>query len=173
MKFIPFPHFTPGRAGAVLASLILLAGCAEAPAPAPAPMAMPDAGPPPPPPSGNTSFSEPALPGPPPDARMAYQRNTPPPPGQYQVVEVGGRAPAGRVVLVDVPPPALQEEQVPGRPGPHHVWIAGHWRYRNGNYLWVRGRWEVPPRPRARFVAPHWDERGGSHLFVEGYWQVL
>jgi YXWGXW repeat-containing protein len=104
---------------------------------------------------------------------MAYQRNTPPPPSVYLVVEIGAPGPTGHVVLVDAPPPPLQEELIPGRPGPHHVWIAGHWRYRNGHYLWVHGRWEVPPRPRARFVAPRWEERGGSHVFVEGYWQVV
>ena len=38
---------------------------------------------------------------------------------------------------------------------------------------WIGGRWEVPPRPRARYVPPHWETRGEEHLFVEGYWQII
>ena len=59
------------------------------------------------------------------------------------------------------------------RPGPHHVWLHGNWRYRNGRYLWIAGHWVVPPRPHVRFVPPHWDERGGSYVFFEGYWQAI
>jgi hypothetical protein len=128
---------------------------------------------PPAPPAGDFTYSQGQLAAPPADAETAYRRGTPPAPAHYMLVEEGAAPPEPRVVIVGAPPPTPLAEDVPGRPGPRHVWLTGHWRYRGGHYLWIPGHWGVPPRPGARFVAPHWEQRGGSYLFFEGYWQVV
>jgi len=174
MNSTPHSLSAAGCAGALLAGLALLAGCVEAPPPPPPspPVAVQEPAPPPAP-TGDFSYSQGQLAAPPADAETAYRRGTPPAPARYAIVEEGATPPAERVVIVDAPPPAPLVEEIPGRPGPRHVWLIGHWRYRGGHYIWIHGRWAVPPRPGARFVAPHWEQRAGSYVFCEGYWQVV
>ena len=74
-------------------------------------------------------------------------------------------------VVVRVGPPAAIVETRPVRPGPHHVWIAGYHRWENNAYVWVPGRWELPPRAHARWVAHRWVRRGGGWVSVEGRWR--
>ncbi|HEY0782504.1 MAG TPA: hypothetical protein VGE98_08625 [Thermoanaerobaculia bacterium] len=68
-------------------------------------------------------------------------------------------------------PPPLQADVVIERPGPDHVWIAGHyeWTDERHDYVWTPGRWERPPHSGAVWVPPHYDERDGS--YVSGYWR--
>jgi len=74
-------------------------------------------------------------------------------------------------VIVRVGPPAPIVEVRPARPAPGHVWIAGYHRWDGNAYVWVPGRWEAPPRPRARWVAHRWVRRHGGWVFVEGHWR--
>ncbi len=50
-----------------------------------------------------------------------------------------------RVYVRVGPPRAIVETRVVA-PGPHHVWIAGCHRWDGAAYVWVPGRWELPPR---------------------------
>jgi hypothetical protein len=34
----------------------------------------------------------------------------------------------------------------------------------------VPGRYELPPRPRARWVPPHWERGRRGWYFVAGHW---
>ncbi|PWT96874.1 MAG: hypothetical protein C5B51_32610 [Terriglobia bacterium] len=74
-------------------------------------------------------------------------------------------------VFVRVGPPPPVRETVIVRPGPNYVWIPGYHRWDGGAYAWVPGRWELPPRPRARWVAHRWVRRRGGWVFVEGRWR--
>lgn len=74
-------------------------------------------------------------------------------------------------VVVRVAPPAAVVER-PGRaPSANHVWVAGYHRWDGRAYVWVPGRYEVPPRPHAHWVAHHWVHRDGGWVLVEGHWR--
>jgi len=78
---------------------------------------------------------------------------------------------AGAEVVIRVAPPReIVETRVPA-PSRGHVWIAGYHRWDGHAYVWVPGRWELPPRPHARWVKHHWVHRGGGYVLVEGHWR--
>jgi hypothetical protein len=70
-------------------------------------------------------------------------------------------------------PPPPQAEVVVVRPGPAHVWIAGHWSWQpaRGAYVWAPGRWVVPASPRHVWVPGHWQRRPGGYVWVDGHWK--
>jgi len=74
-------------------------------------------------------------------------------------------------VIVRVAPPVAIVETRPVAPGPNYVWIGGYHRWDGNAYGWVPGRWDAPPRPRARWVARHWVRRHGGWVLVEGRWR--
>jgi len=74
-------------------------------------------------------------------------------------------------VVVRIGPPRAIVEAPPVRPGPRYVWIGGYHRWENNAYVWVPGRWELPPRPHAKWVAHRWVHRGDHWVFVEGRWR--
>lgn len=85
----------------------------------------------------------------------------------------GGSAclvPAGVYVDIAPPPPMVEARMVP--PGPGFVWVPGFYSWNGGAYIWVSGRWERPPRPRAVWVPGHWDQHGRrGWRYVEGRWR--
>ena len=42
--------------------------------------------------------------------------------------------------------PAASQEIIEERPTSQHVWVSGHWRWQEGRYAWIGGRWDLPPR---------------------------
>ena len=76
-------------------------------------------------------------------------------------------------VYVRVAPPRPVVERVIGRPSPAYSWVGGYYRWSGRAYVWVPGRWTLPPRPLAVWVAPHWDyvPARGSYVFVGGFWR--
>jgi len=80
-------------------------------------------------------------------------------------------ASAGARVYVRIgpPPPVVHVRAV--RPGPRHVWTAGHHRWNGRAYTWVPGRWVVPPRHYAVWVPAHWQHDRHGWYFVGGYWR--
>lgn len=72
--------------------------------------------------------------------------------------------------LVDQPlAPAVAD--VPGaQPSPQHTWVPGHWRWRDGAYLWEAGRWEIPPAPHLTWISPQWLQQGNGYVLKAGYW---
>jgi hypothetical protein len=78
---------------------------------------------------------------------------------------------SGRVYVRTGPPP-LRREAVLVSPGPGYVWVPGYYRYERSGYLWVGGRYERPPRARARWVAGHWQQdRRRGWFYVQGHWR--
>jgi len=77
---------------------------------------------------------------------------------------------SGRLYVRTGPPP-LRREAVLVSPGPEYVWVPGYYRYDGRAYLWVAGRYERPPRPRARWVAGHWQQERRVWFWVDGHWR--
>ena len=78
----------------------------------------------------------------------------------------------GAAVVVKVAPPAPQSVVVVGRaPGPKYVWIGGYQRWNGTRYVWVPGKWVVPPRAGAVWIPPRWNPSGGGFVFVAGRWR--
>jgi hypothetical protein len=67
-------------------------------------------------------------------------------------------------------PPAAQQEVPTQRPSSDHVWVSGYWTWRNNQYQWMAGHWEMPPRLGAVWIPPRWQQEGASWRFFEGYW---
>jgi hypothetical protein len=76
-------------------------------------------------------------------------------------------------VFVRIGPPRPVVERVVPAPGPRFVWVGGYYRWSGRAYVWVPGRWVVPPHARAVWVAPAWafvPARGG-YVFIAGHWR--
>jgi hypothetical protein len=71
-------------------------------------------------------------------------------------------------VIVDRAPPPPREEPMPhARRG--HEWAPGHWAWRHGEYVWVRGHW-MGERRGMRWVPERWVERDGRWELQAGHW---
>ena len=77
--------------------------------------------------------------------------------------------PAGTIIVTQAPP-ALQTEVILAQPSSAHVWIAGYWTWRNNQYQWMAGHWEVPPYAGSQWVSPRWESGNGAYRFYEGHW---
>ena len=77
---------------------------------------------------------------------------------------------SGRVYVRSGPPP-IRAEVVGVAPGPGYVWVPGYYNYDRGGYVWVGGRWDRPPRVRARWVQGHWQRDRHGWYYVEGHWR--
>lgn len=73
-------------------------------------------------------------------------------------------------IVVTQAPPAQQTELILAQPTAAHAWIPGYWTWRNNQYQWLAGRWEVPPHSNAKWIAPRWQTENGAYRFYEGYW---
>ena len=81
-------------------------------------------------------------------------------------------ASAGTRVYVRIGPPAPVVETRVVAPGPHHVWIAGYHRWDGRAYVWVPGRWELPPASYRTWVPGHWVHHGHEgYYWVDGHWR--
>jgi hypothetical protein len=78
--------------------------------------------------------------------------------------------PTGQVIVTEAPPP-VRQEVVGTAPTTSHVWIQGYWMYRNGNWAWVPGHWEVRPRLNAAWVPGHWDQTSRGYAWNPGHWE--
>jgi hypothetical protein len=68
------------------------------------------------------------------------------------------------------PPRPLVERRGPP-PSRGYVWVNGYQRWDGRAYAWTPGRWERPPRPRARWHQHRWVKRHGQWVFEEGRWR--
>jgi hypothetical protein len=100
-------------------------------------------------------------------ARAAAQ--TPAVPDAPMVPEAPSLPPAA---IIKAPlAPSVSQEIIDERPSPQHVWIAGHWRWQDGNYVWIASHWELPPRANLAWVEPRWDQKANGYVLAGGYWQ--
>jgi len=75
-------------------------------------------------------------------------------------------------VYVRVGPPAPVVEVRAVRPGPRYVWVDGYHRWNGRAYVWVPGRWAVPPRAHAAWVPGRWVHANRGWYFVNGHWRA-
>jgi hypothetical protein len=69
------------------------------------------------------------------------------------------------------PPPPQVAEMVTAPPAPTALWIPGYWAFDGASYIWLGGRWEIPPPNCRAYVAPYWAPRGSRYVYVRGYWR--
>jgi len=74
-------------------------------------------------------------------------------------------------IVIRIGPPRAVSERRPPRPSRNHVWVSGYQRWDGNSYAWSAGRWEQPPRPRARWVKPHYTHQKRGWVLVEGRWR--
>jgi hypothetical protein len=89
---------------------------------------------------------------------------------QPAYVTTNNGAPAVSTVVVTQAPPVPQVDVVIARPSPNHVWLAGYWTWRDNQYEWMAGHWELPPGSNSVWIAPRWEQEGNAYRFHEGYW---
>jgi hypothetical protein len=80
-------------------------------------------------------------------------------------------ASASTRVYVRVGPPAPIVEVRPVAPGPRYVWVNGYHRWDGRAYVWVPGKWAVPPRARAVWVPGRWVHEKRGYYWVDGHWR--
>jgi hypothetical protein len=70
-------------------------------------------------------------------------------------------------------PPGFRTEVAVASPGPGYYWVPGYydWVPARANYVWVEGRWALPPHPHAVWVAPRYTRRRGGYLYLHGHWR--
>ena len=51
------------------------------------------------------------------------------------------------------------------------MWIAGYHRWDGQAYVWVPGRWELPPHSHARWVEGRWHHDSHGYYYAEGHWK--
>jgi hypothetical protein len=73
-------------------------------------------------------------------------------------------------------PPLKEEAKAAAHPA-HAVWIPGFWNLEGnpataprGGWVWVSGRWDVPPVRGAQWDDSHWGFSGGWWSWTPGHW---
>jgi len=51
------------------------------------------------------------------------------------------------------------------------VWVGGYHRWTGATYVWVPGRWSLPPKPHAVWVAGHWAKTPSGWYWKAGHWR--
>jgi len=89
----------------------------------------------------------------------------------FTVSQSNAQIAAGVYVHVRPPRPHGVVVVRPPRPSRAHVWVSEEWTPAGGTYVYHRGYWAVPPRPRAIWVPGHWRHtwhRG--YIWIPGHW---
>ncbi len=75
-------------------------------------------------------------------------------------------------VYVSIAPPAPVVEVRAVAPGPGYFWIGGFHRWNGAAYVWVPGRWALPPRAHGVWVAGHWRHHARHGWYwIDGHWR--
>ena len=69
----------------------------------------------------------------------------------------------------EAPPPNKQEDAVQC-PSPAHVFVEGHWVWRDSSYKWLPGQWTIPPGSSCTWTAAKYKKKGKNWAFYEGHW---
>lgn len=80
-------------------------------------------------------------------------------------------AAANAQVYVRVGPPPPPREVVTVRPGPQYVWVQGYQQWNGRRYVWVPGRWVVPPRRYRNWKPGRWEQTRRGYIWRDGRWR--
>ena len=72
------------------------------------------------------------------------------------------------IIIREAPPPPREEAAPKHRRG--QEWAPGHWQWRNGQHVWVRGHW-VRERRGQYWMPATWVQRDGQWAYVAGHWK--
>ena len=78
---------------------------------------------------------------------------------------------AGTRVYVRIGPPAPIVETRVVAPSPRHVWIAGYHHWDGNAFVWVPGRWALPPAHYHAWAAGRWVHDPHGWYWAEGHWR--
>ena len=78
--------------------------------------------------------------------------------------------PPGAVFIVREPPP-LRREAIVVRPGRTYIWVEGYWVWRQPEFVWVPGRWALPPTGARKWQPGRWHHEPRGWFWIEGYWK--
>jgi hypothetical protein len=74
--------------------------------------------------------------------------------------------------VIRIAPPRVVVQKRDRAPARGYVWVQGYQSWDGRGYAWVPGRWEQPPRPRARWTPHKWThQRNGNWVLIEGRWR--
>ena len=76
---------------------------------------------------------------------------------------------AEAATIVRIAPPPLRSEAIP-EPRHGHVWVAGHWGWKNHRHQWIKGSW-LRERRGYQYYPPIWVEREGRWHMQGGAWR--
>src|SRR5580658_457518 len=74
-------------------------------------------------------------------------------------------------VVTPPPPPPPPSEVVYAQPSPDALWVPGYYAWNGNSYFWISGHWEIPPPGYHRFVAAHWAYHNGDYVYIRAYWR--
>jgi hypothetical protein len=76
----------------------------------------------------------------------------------------------GRAYVTIQPPP--ERVEVFGRPpGPRYIWSKGYYVQQRGRWVWLPGRWIMPPPGRRVWVPGYWARDRSGWYWREGFWR--
>lgn len=83
---------------------------------------------------------------------------------------ISAKSYAQEVVIVKEQPPVPKVEVIESPPSPGLHWISGHWKWKDNNFVWVKGRWSKPPIPTALWEPDYWGWRPSGWVYRPGRW---
>lgn len=69
---------------------------------------------------------------------------------------ISAKSYAQEVIVIKKQPPVPKIEVIEGPPASGLHWIQGHWKWKDDNFVWVKGRWSKPPIPTALWEPDQW-----------------
>lgn len=74
-------------------------------------------------------------------------------------------------IYVQLAPPVAVVETKLAAPSARHVWVAGYHRWDGAAFVWVPGRWAIPPSHHHAWVAGHWAHAKHGYYWSDGHWR--
>jgi len=78
--------------------------------------------------------------------------------------------PASVTTIAPEAPPPLREEVIGIAPSPLYVWVPEYWAWHD-RWVWVEGRWELPPHRGAAWIPGGWDRHAHAWVWRPGHWR--
>lgn len=72
---------------------------------------------------------------------------------------------------VTVQPPSERVEVMGRAPGPRYIWNKGYYVQRRGGWVWMPGRWIMPPPGRRVWIPGYWARDVRGWYWREGFWR--
>lgn len=86
-------------------------------------------------------------------------------------VGVSAGDPVAHHTYVERQPPPVRFEHIPKASSRDDHWVAGHWRWDGGEYVWVPGYYHARPRPQVIWVDGRWTRNSSGWYWIEGSWR--